>query len=342
MKRILPFLALLLVCSPGLFASGEKEELAPGLYAVMETSRGTMTFQLDYEGTPLAVANFCGLAEGILPNEVKELGEPYYDGMMFYNAIPNYAVFSGDPSADGSGGPGYTLPRETGSMNAGLSGALVADGFGSESQGSRFFLTLGEDAYLDQKYTAFGHIVHGEQILRKLRNGDVIHQLQIQRIGADAEAFIINERVITNLKSQARTAEIEALGSKNPELKTAILALGEGLEKSPTGIYYSVENSGEGSSPKNNDRVSMHYTGRFLNGQIFDSSVNRGQTFDFTLGRDGVIPGWIEMVTAMKAGEKRQVIIPPHLGYGDREFGPIAPNSWLVFEMELVGFTSGE
>jgi peptidylprolyl isomerase len=98
---------------------------------------------------------------------------------------------------------------------------------------------------------------------------------------------------------------------------------------------------GDGNSPNAGDRVSMHYTGTLLDGTVFDSSRPRGVTFDFVLGTDPVIPGWIEMVMNMKPGEVRKVVIPPYLAYGDQGYGPIEPNSWLIFEMELVSFIPG-
>ena len=89
---------------------------------------------------------------------------------------------------------------------------------------------------------------------------------------------------------------------------------------------------------KNNDTVQVHYTGKLTNGQIFDSSVDKGQPIRFALGKGRVIKGWDEGLALMSKGEKRTLIIPPDIGYGSRPMGKIPPNSTLIFEVELIDF----
>ncbi|ODV91769.1 hypothetical protein CANCADRAFT_17978, partial [Tortispora caseinolytica NRRL Y-17796] len=84
------------------------------------------------------------------------------------------------------------------------------------------------------------------------------------------------------------------------------------------------------------DIVTVHYTGRFTDGTVFDSSKNHGEPFSFVLGRGQVIPGWEQGVVNMCVGEKRKLTIPPHLGYGDRQVGFIPAKSTLVFEIEML------
>lgn len=94
---------------------------------------------------------------------------------------------------------------------------------------------------------------------------------------------------------------------------------------------------GSGEPAKTGDTVSVHYTGTLTNGTKFDSSVDRGQPFEFTLGENRVIQGWELGVLGMKVGEKRKLTIPPELGYGDRAVGAVIPaNSTLIFEVELL------
>jgi len=95
---------------------------------------------------------------------------------------------------------------------------------------------------------------------------------------------------------------------------------------------------GEGAEAKSGDTVTVHYTGWLTDGTKFDSSVDRGQPFQFRLGIGQVIRGWDEGVAGMKIGGKRKLTIPPDMGYGQRGAGAlIPPNATLVFEVELLG-----
>lgn len=105
-----------------------------------------------------------------------------------------------------------------------------------------------------------------------------------------------------------------------------------------SGLKYVDDVVGSGASPERGKRVKVHYTGRLTDGKKFDSSVDRGQPFEFTIGVGQVIRGWDEGVMSMKVGGKRQLIIPAGLGYGARGAPPaIPPNAELVFDVELLG-----
>jgi len=93
---------------------------------------------------------------------------------------------------------------------------------------------------------------------------------------------------------------------------------------------------GEGEVSKNGDNLVVHYTGTFENGQKFDSSLDRGTPFEFTLGNHSVIEGWEQGMLGMKIGEKRKMFIPYELGYGEGGYGPIPAKSNLIFEVELL------
>ena len=94
---------------------------------------------------------------------------------------------------------------------------------------------------------------------------------------------------------------------------------------------------GTGETAVAGKSVSVHYTGRLTNGSKFDSSLDRGQPFDFPLGAGRVIKGWDQGIVGMKVGGKRKLTIPPELAYGDRGFSNlIPPGSTLVFEVELL------
>ena len=100
---------------------------------------------------------------------------------------------------------------------------------------------------------------------------------------------------------------------------------------------YIVEKKGSGKSPQYGSSVTVHYSGRFLDGTVFDSSIQRGKPAVFKIGQ--VIEGWNEALLSMKKGEKRTLIIPPELGYGERGYpGVVEPNAFLIFEVELIDF----
>ena len=110
-------------------------------------------------------------------------------------------------------------------------------------------------------------------------------------------------------------------------------------KKTMTGIRYVILKEGEGDTPKPGDKVNVLYTGRLLDGKVFDQATDPAQPFTFRVRREAVIEGWDQVLQLMKRGEKRLVIIPPELAYGTRGQPPkIGRNQTLVFEMELLSF----
>ncbi len=129
------------------------------------------------------------------------------------------------------------------------------------------------------------------------------------------------------------------LGNKNSGQQ--VYPLGpdaEGYYTSSSGLKFRDTSKGKGQRPRAGQTVVVHYTGWLTNGQKFDSSVDRGQPFEFVLGTGQVIKGWDEGVKGMSIGGKRRLLIPPQLGYGQQGAGgSIPPNATLMFDVELLG-----
>ena len=146
-------------------------------------------------------------------------------------------------------------------------------------------------------------------------------------------ALIAGMLSLTSLSAFAQTDQPSATtqqGEQKVEEKTITTS---------SGLQYVVLKEGTGAAAKAGDKVKVHYTGWLTDGKKFDSSVDRGKPFEFTLGQKKVIKGWEEGVALMKVGSKHKLIIPADLGYGERGAGGglIPPNATLVFEVELLG-----
>lgn len=119
----------------------------------------------------------------------------------------------------------------------------------------------------------------------------------------------------------------------------ALLSFGQRLNKEYTtesGLKYTLTRKGKGRKPVPGDNVRVHYTGKFADGKVFDSSYGRGAPIGFKLGKGQVIKGWDEGIALLAEGSKANFIIPPALGYGEKGMGSMPPNSTLYFEVELV------
>lgn len=126
--------------------------------------------------------------------------------------------------------------------------------------------------------------------------------------------------------------------SPTTDLTKALAQFSEGTTTSPSGLRYKILAPGTGAQPQKGQTVTAEYTGRLLDGTVFDTTATQPTPFQFAVGTGQVIKGWDEAFLDMKKGEKRLLVIPPELGYGAKGAGnAIPPNAWLVFEVELVG-----
>ena len=165
-----------------------------------------------------------------------------------------------------------------------------------------------------------------------------------------AEAKLTDEEINTEMSAfqERRQAEAEAerveQAQSNLEAGRAYMeemSANEDVQTTESGLQYIVMEPGEGDNPVAADSVEVHYEGRLIDGSVFDSSIERGQTVTFGLTQ--VIPGWTEGLQLMKPGGKFKLIIPPELGYGEGGAGQmIGPNATLVFDVELISITPAD
>lgn len=143
------------------------------------------------------------------------------------------------------------------------------------------------------------------------------------------EAKQVVQEYFTNL--QAKAGEMNAKAGKE---YLANNAKEEGVKVTESGLQYLVVKKGNGKKPGPNDVVTVHYTGRLIDGTVFDSSVERGEPATFAVGQ--VIPGWVEGLQLMSEGSAYRLFIPSELAYGEHGTGPIQPNSTLIFDVQLL------
>ena len=139
-------------------------------------------------------------------------------------------------------------------------------------------------------------------------------------------------------KKQLEIAEISAKKQNESSTFLANNAKNDDFVVTASGLQYKIVEKGEGKSPTSEDKVIAHYTGKLLDGTVFDSSHDRGEPATFPVS--GVIKGWQEILPMMKEGGKWQIVVPANLAYGDRGVGNlIGPNETLIFDIELVSIS---
>ncbi len=161
-----------------------------GIYAKFHTTQGAILVKLTYDLTPGTVGNFVGLAEGNLDNDAKPMGKPYYDGLVFHRVISDFMIQGGCPLGKGTGGPGYQFDDEFHpSLKHDAPGVLSMANAGPGSNGSQFFITHVATPWLDNKHTVFGNVVEGQDVVDAIQQGDKIEQLEIIRVGEEAQKW---------------------------------------------------------------------------------------------------------------------------------------------------------
>ncbi|MCH2044519.1 MAG: FKBP-type peptidyl-prolyl cis-trans isomerase [Saprospiraceae bacterium] len=313
-----------------------------GLFAQIQTSKGDIWLNLEFEKCPMTVANFVGLAEGQIeftdPTNREKKKANYYDGLTFHRVIQNFMIQGGDPLANGTGGPGYRFPDE---IHPDLKhtgpGILSMANAGPATNGSQFFITHKATPHLDGKHAVFGKVLSDadQKVVNSIAQGDVMDAVKIIRKGAKAEAFDaakVFEFERTNFEAKQKKM-MEAAMAK---FKAYVGKVAPGYKTTASGLMYIVDQTTDKPLIKAGQKATVHYTGTFENGKKFDSSRDRNQPFTVPVGMNKVIKGWDEGLQLFKLGERGRLFIPYHLAYGEPGRGAIPPKANLIFDIEIL------
>jgi len=160
-----------------------------------------------------------------------------------------------------------------------------------------------------------------------------VYEGEDKQMSFDEAKQVVTE-FFTNLERTA-AADNERLGKEFLAQNATV----EGVQTTKSGLQYQIVKEGNGAQPGPNDVVTVHYTGRLIDGTVFDSSVERGEPATFAVGQ--VIPGWVEGLQMMREGAAWRLFIPANLAYGPHGTGPIQPNSTLIFDVQLIKVQKG-
>ena len=278
-------------------------DLEDGLYAEIVTNKGTMVAKLEYEKTPVTVANFVALAEGNHPMVKEEFkGKKYYNGLTFHRVMDQFMIQGGDPTGTGTGDPGYKFSDEFHpDLRHSKPGILSMANSGPGTNGSQFFITEVPYPSLDFRHAVFGELVKGLDVQDSISNVKVdemkkplepviINEVNIIRKGFDAKNFnapkVFSEELPKIAQRQQelqdemqKKAEEERMAREESNLLAASElkpTLDDYLSKTETlasglKVYYITKGNGE--KPGEGANVKVNYEGYFTDGRLFDSNL---------------------------------------------------------------------
>ena len=286
-----------------------KPVVLEGIFAEIYTNKGKIALQLEFQKTPITVANFITLAEGkneYVTNERK--GKPYYDGLKFHRVIANFMIQGGCPLGTGAGDPGYKFKDEFDpSLKHDKPGILSMANSGPATNGSQFFITHKDTPWLNNKHSIFGHVIEGQKVVDAIAQDDVIEKVVIVRKGKlaknfnaekvfseymkmkpeldkkEAEENRIKAEANAKLEAERKQKEAEAKAIADKEMKeklgpllaakvAELAALKAKTTTTASGLQYSILQKGTGVKPAEGKDIYVHYAGYLEDGTLFDSS----------------------------------------------------------------------
>lgn len=351
----------ILACAALFFTSCTSKDykLKDGLYAELTTNKGVILLNLEFEKTPVTVANFVSLAEGKNPFVAQQYkGKAFYDGLKFHRVIADFMIQGGDPDGNGSGGPGYKFKDEfLPELKMDRPGILAMANSGPETNASQFFITHKETNYLNGRHTVFGRVIEGQKVVDSIKQEDKIVSVSIIRKGLKAKKFDA-PKVFKDYFDNKEKEMADKLAKFAPIIKAKkdfIETNKKTATKTASGLQYVILKKGTGKKPTNGANVSLNYAGYFEDGKIFDTNistiaeqfgtidVNRKAANGYTPipfmygSKEGMIPGFIEAIELLSYGDKGVFFIPSNIGFGPQGSGSvIPPNANLVFELEMI------
>lgn len=369
MKKIL---GLVLLASVLFTACNDKyKDVKDGLYADIETDKGSILVKLEYQKAPITVANFVTLAEGTNPYVSEDYKEkPFFDKLLFHRVEPGFVIQGGDPLGNGSGGAGYSFKDEFTSLKHDKMGTLSMANSGPNTNSSQFFITLAPTPHLDGRHSVFGYVEEKSiDVISKIELNDEIKSIKIIRKGESAKKFdavkIFSDYFKIEQENQKKQKQIQAENEKKyKEQYQKVIAdkvayfqkMKAKANKSTTGLQYVfLHKEANGEKPQEGTQMNVNYAGFLEDGTLFDTSYEQvakqfGKFDEMRAAQNGyaplpivagqkggAIPGFEEGLAKMNKGDKVILFIPAQLGYGENGAGNvIPPNANLIFEVEIV------
>jgi peptidylprolyl isomerase len=316
----------------------KKKKLPEGIYAKFITTKGEMNFKIEYQKVPLPSCVFVGLAEGTLENKLTPISKPFYDNQKIYNINKDKFIVFGDPSNNSNENVGFYFHDQIdSSILNNAAGILGFANLGPNTNSSQIYLTKKPMPNLDYKYTVFGSMYTGFDVLYLLTKEDTIKKIVINRIGKNAQAFVCNKETYQKYQYEQYSKAEAIKQSILTNFTDSIIKYYPNVEILPSGLKINKQIIGNGLTPCETCKVDIKYTASFEDGTLFDKVDNPINT---TLGTGKLARGLEEGIKNMTEGSKATIFIPYTLAYGDTGYKDrVPPRTNIIYEIELIKVT---